>query len=62
MNRINLTTGEIAPAERIGDSADGLPVYKAVAGWEPTTAFATDAAGNWIENRVEFRAATAQSR
>lgn len=47
----NLTTGEIAPAHRIGTNDEGEVVYQFVEGWEPTVPSVTDEDGNWIEDK-----------
>ena len=44
----NLTTGETAPAHRIGTTEDGHPLYQSVEGWEPTFDFECDEDGNWV--------------
>ena len=42
----NISTGEIAPAHKIGTTEENLPLYQFVEGWEPEFAYQCDEDGN----------------
>ncbi len=51
----NVTTGEIAPAHRLGVTDENRPLFQAVEGWEPVNTdgkpvdYECTPDGNWVE-------------
>lgn len=43
----NTTTGETAPAHRLGTDAQGRTLYRRVEGWEPTSPY-LDTSDGWV--------------